>query len=49
MFGINISIPGVGMVWGQTEDMGIGHSGSLQVLQCVETLCVFEPDAGLVE
>ena len=28
--------------------MGIGHGGSLQVLECVQTLCVFQPHPRLV-
>ena len=40
--------PRVGMVWGQTEDMGIGHGSCLQVLECVETVSVFQPHPRLV-
>ena len=36
------------MVWGQTENMGIGHGSSLQILQRVKAVCVFQPHPRLV-
>ena len=40
--------PGVGMVWSQQEDSGIGHCSSFEVMEDVQTLCVLEPHARLV-
>ena len=31
-------VPGVGVVWCQAQNLGVGHGSSLQILQSVETL-----------